>query len=100
MMRTADIAIIAGAPHRAAGRKLRNGPPPWRIEEACWNAFPSLQQVLLGNWLLRFGEGLTRRANSINPLGNPLNPGCEDIAAAIAAGEALYHAQGLPVIFR
>jgi N-acetylglutamate synthase len=69
---------------------------PWRIEEACWNAFPSLQQVLLGNWLLRFGEGLTRRANSINPL----NPGCEDIAAAIAAGEALYHAQGLPVIFR
>jgi N-acetylglutamate synthase len=69
---------------------------PWRVEEACWNAFPSLQQVLLGNWLLRFGEGLTRRANSINPL----NPGCEDIAAAIAAGEALYHAHDLPVIFR
>jgi ribosomal protein S18 acetylase RimI-like enzyme len=68
----------------------------WRLEEACWNAFPSLQQVLLGNWLFRFSGGLTRRANSINPL----NPGCEDVAAAIAAGEALYHAQGLPVIFR
>ena len=68
----------------------------WRIEEACWNAFPSLQQVLLGNWLLRFSEGLSRRANSINPL----NPGCADIAAAITAGEALYHAQDLPVIFR
>ena len=34
----------------------------WRIEEACWNAFPSLRQVLLGNWLMRFSEGLTRRA--------------------------------------
>jgi GNAT superfamily N-acetyltransferase len=81
---------------------------PWQIEEACWNAFPSLRQVLLGNWLMRFSEGLTRRANSINPLGNPLgNPSDNppsargaDIAAAIAAGEALYHAQGLPVIFR
>jgi ribosomal protein S18 acetylase RimI-like enzyme len=68
----------------------------WRIEEACWNAFPSLQQVLLGDWLLRFSEGLTRRANSVNPLS--ARP--EDIAAAITAGEALYHAHGLPAIFR
>jgi ribosomal protein S18 acetylase RimI-like enzyme len=68
----------------------------WRIEEACWNAFPSLQQVLLGTWLFRFGDGLTRRANSVNPL----SPECADITAAIAAAEALYHAQGLPVIFR
>jgi ribosomal protein S18 acetylase RimI-like enzyme len=68
----------------------------WRIEEACWNAFPSLQQVLLGDWLLRFSEGLTRRANSVNPL----NAHPEDFAAAVAAGEALFHAHGLPVIFR
>jgi N-acetylglutamate synthase len=68
----------------------------WRIEEACWNAFPSLRQVLLGPWLIRFSAGLTRRANSVNPLSRE----CQDIAAAIAAGEALYHAQGLPVIFR
>jgi ribosomal protein S18 acetylase RimI-like enzyme len=68
----------------------------WRIEDACWNAFPSLQQVLLGDWLLRFGEGLTRRANSVNPL--KAHP--EDFPAAIAAGEAIYHAHDLPVIFR
>jgi ribosomal protein S18 acetylase RimI-like enzyme len=68
----------------------------WRIEEACWNAFPSLQQVLLGDWLLRFSQGLTRRANSVNPLS--ARP--EDFAAAIAAGEPLYHAHGLPAIFR
>jgi GNAT superfamily N-acetyltransferase len=68
----------------------------WRIEEACWNAFPSLRQVVLGDWLLRFGGGLTRRANSVNML--KAQPG--DFAAAIAAGESLYHAHGLPVIFR
>jgi GNAT superfamily N-acetyltransferase len=79
---------------------MTEGRLSWRIEEACFNAFPSLKQVLLGNWLLRFSEGLSRRANSISPRGNPLRPDCADIAAAITAGEALYHAQGLPVIFR
>ncbi len=68
----------------------------WRIEETCFNAFPSLKQVLLQNWLLRFSAGLSRRANSVNPLG----PECAGIAAAIAAAEALYRAQGLPTIFR
>ena len=49
----------------------------WRIEETCFNAFPSLQQVLFGNWLLRFSAGLSRRANSANPL----RPEGADIAA-------------------
>jgi GNAT superfamily N-acetyltransferase len=69
---------------------------PWRIEETCFNAFPSLKQVLLRNWLLRFSAGLSRRANSVNPLGAE----CAGITAAIAAGEALYRAHGLPTIFR
>src|SRR5436190_19733415 len=68
----------------------------WRIEETCFNAFPSLKQVLFGNWLLRFSAGLSRRANSANPL----RPECSDIAAAIMAAEALYRAHGLPTIFR
>jgi GNAT superfamily N-acetyltransferase len=69
---------------------------PWRVEQTCFNAFPSLQQVLFEGWLMRFSGGLSRRANSVNPLG----PGCSRIAAAIAAAEALYRAQGLPTIFR
>jgi N-acetylglutamate synthase len=68
----------------------------WRIEETCFNAFPSLKQVLSGAWLLRFSAGLSRRANSVNPL----RPDCPDIAAAIMAAEALYPTQGLPAIFR
>jgi N-acetylglutamate synthase len=75
---------------------MTGGSLPWRIEEACFNAFPSLKQVLFASWLMRFSAGLSRRANSINPL----NPACKGIAAAIAAGEALYRAQGLPTIFR
>jgi GNAT superfamily N-acetyltransferase len=69
---------------------------PWRIEEACWNAFPALKQVLLAGWIVRFAEGLSRRANSVNPLG----PVCADSAAVIAAAESLYRGQGQPAIFR
>jgi N-acetylglutamate synthase len=68
----------------------------WRIEETCFNAFPSLRQVLFGNWLLRFSAGLSRRANSVNPL----RPECADMVPAITAAEALYRAQGQPAIFR
>jgi GNAT superfamily N-acetyltransferase len=69
---------------------------PWRVEETCFNAFPALRQVLLGDWLLRFAEGLSRRANSVNPL----RPDCRRLDTAIAAAEALYRRQGLPTIFR
>jgi GNAT superfamily N-acetyltransferase len=70
----------------------------WKIEEVCFNAFPSLKQVLYGNWLMRFADGLTRRANSVNAL----RPECagDDPMAVIAAAEALYREQGLPTIFR
>jgi len=75
---------------------MTQGGQSWRVEETCFNAFPSLQQVLFGTWLMRFGAGLSRRANSVNPL----RPECDGVAAAIMAGEALYRAQGLPTIFR
>jgi N-acetylglutamate synthase len=65
----------------------------WQVEETCLNAWPALREVLLGGWLLRFSEGLTRRANSANALSlfARANPGdCE----------ALYRRQRLPTIFR
>src|SRR5260370_34916565 len=68
----------------------------WRIEETCFNAFPSLKQVLFGGWLMRFSAGLSRRANSANPL----RPEGTDIAAAIMTAEALYRARRLPTILR
>jgi len=68
----------------------------WRAEETCLNAWPALRQVLLNDWVLRFSEGLTRRANSVNPLRGPRETG----GGMIAACEALYQRRGLPTIFR
>ena len=68
----------------------------WRVEETCLNAWPALRQVLFGGWVLRFSGGLTRRANSANPLG----VGALDPDRLIAGCEALYRHQRLPTIFR
>jgi len=68
----------------------------WRVEEACLNAWPALRQVMLGGWVLRFSGGLSRRANSANPLGvERLSPD-----ALIAGCEAIYRGQHQPTIFR
>jgi len=68
----------------------------WRVEETCLNAWPALRQVLLDGWVLRFSEGLTRRANSVNPLRGSRETGGDLIAAC----EALYQKRNLPTIFR
>jgi GNAT superfamily N-acetyltransferase len=65
----------------------------WGVEEACLNAWPALREVVLGGWLVRFSEGLTRRANSANPL---LPVTCADPREC----EALYRRLGQPAIFR
>ena len=68
----------------------------WRVEETCLNAWPALRQALLDGWVLRFSGGVTRRANSANPL--PADYNRTD--ALIPACEALYRRQLLPTIFR
>ncbi len=39
-----------------------------RIEKVSLNSWPALQQILFDGWILRFSEGYTKRANSVNPL--------------------------------
>jgi GNAT superfamily N-acetyltransferase len=68
----------------------------WRVEETCLNAWPALRQAFLDGWVLRFSDGLTRRANSANPLRADYNR----TDALIPACEALYRRQLLPTIFR
>ena len=65
----------------------------WRVEETCLNAWPPLREVLLNGWVLRFGGGLTRRANSANPL-RPVSH------VELRSCEALYRRVGLPTIVR
>jgi N-acetylglutamate synthase len=68
----------------------------WRVERACRNAWPALRQVWLGDWQLRLAEGLTRRANSANPL----RPDYRDSEALVAACEAFYLRHNQRAIFR
>jgi ribosomal protein S18 acetylase RimI-like enzyme len=67
-----------------------------RLEEAILNSWPALEQVLIDGWVVRFGGGFTRRANSITPLYTAYQPS----AAKLHQVEELYAARGLPTIFR
>lgn len=66
------------------------------LEELSMNAWPALRTLLYDGWVLRFAEGYTRRANSVNPL----YPSTRDALEKIEACERLYRGQGLAVIFK
>lgn len=67
-----------------------------QIEEISMNALPALQTIVYDGWILRFANGYSRRANSVNPLysgdGNP--------DEKIAACEALFRARNQKVTFK
>lgn len=67
-----------------------------RIEEQSLNMWPALQTYLHDGWLLRFSDGYTKRANSVNAL----YPGSEPLASKIAFCEAQYRRRGLTPVFR
>jgi len=88
----------AAMPCKEAPALITNDPDlARRAEEAGLNALPAPRQVLLDGWLLRFADGCTRRANSVNPLW----PGSAiDTDDRIRRCGALYAAQSLPCLFR
>jgi ribosomal protein S18 acetylase RimI-like enzyme len=68
----------------------------WKAEHACLNAWPGLHNVVYDDWLIRFSEGLTRRANSVNAL----RPEAKANGTTIQLFENLFRTQGLALIFR
>jgi ribosomal protein S18 acetylase RimI-like enzyme len=68
----------------------------WRVEETTLNAFPSLRQIIYRDWLLRFSDGFTRRANSINPRAERI----DTLEADIDTCAALFARSGQKPIFR
>jgi GNAT superfamily N-acetyltransferase len=66
------------------------------LEELSLNAWPALQTAVYDGWLLRFADGYTRRANSVNPL----YPGALDPVEKIRRCEAIYAARGQDTVFK
>ncbi|MDP9866332.1 MULTISPECIES: GNAT family N-acetyltransferase [Streptosporangium] len=57
-------------------------------------AWPAFHRVDVGGWVLRAADGVTKRANSVLPLGEP-----ENLGEAVAEAEKFYADRGLPCVF-
>jgi GNAT superfamily N-acetyltransferase len=66
------------------------------LEELTLNAWPAVSNLLYDGWVLRFGGGYTRRANSVSPLYASSLP----LAEKIGVCEAAYARHGQPTIFK
>jgi len=66
------------------------------IELASFNSWPALEQEILDNWYIRFSNGYTKRANSVNILKNNES----DLLDKINYCEEYYKSKKQPVIFR
>lgn len=67
-----------------------------KIEELSMNALPALSTVLLNGWILRFSNGYSKRANSVNPIYE-----CSiDIERNVNLCEAAYTSKGLDTVFK
>lgn len=100
MRNTGDAAppVTGGVGWVASIRRARQMPMHLirSIEECSLNAWPPLRQHLLDGWLLRFADGFTRRANSVNAIYAGQLPPEEKIARC----EAVYTSLGQPCVFR
>lgn len=66
------------------------------IEELSLNALPALQTMHLDGWVLRFANGYTKRANSINPIYDST----DNVEEKIRCCEEIYRRKQLPVVFK
>jgi GNAT superfamily N-acetyltransferase len=65
-------------------------------------AWPPLEEIKLGDWRLRFAAGVTKRANSVLPLGASVaaSPEAQALGNQIALVEQAYEERGLPPRFQ
>lgn len=70
-----------------------------RLEQAGVNSWPALSTVLDGPWVIRLADGVTKRANSINTLGEE-NDSPADLRQRLDRACSTFRRQGLPPVFR
>jgi ribosomal protein S18 acetylase RimI-like enzyme len=66
------------------------------LEEIQLSTWPTLKTALVDGYVVRLGNGVTGRANSVNAL----FPSARPAAEVLAEIEAIYAVAGLPTIFR
>lgn len=66
------------------------------IIEFSLNHWPALTTLLYDGWVLRFSDGYTKRANSINPIYDST----DELNRKILACENMYAVNHLPIIFK
>lgn len=66
------------------------------LEELQMNALPALQTILFDGWVLRFADGYTNRANSINPIYKSE----KDVSYKIEMCEKLFQDRGLKPVYK
>eukprot|EP00435_Cladocopium_sp_Y103_P077872 s1_g1611.t1 len=67
----------------------------WRVENACWTAWPSAEDKIVKGWLCRASGGETRRTNSVNA-----TPTADAVLDVMEPASAFYRERGLPLLVR
>jgi ribosomal protein S18 acetylase RimI-like enzyme len=70
------------------------------LEQLSFNAWPALRVVVQDDWILRFADGYTKRANSVNALAPARDTPAADLRRRVADAEALYDRQRIACVFR
>ncbi|MFN2133947.1 MAG: GNAT family N-acetyltransferase [Anaerolineae bacterium] len=72
-----------------------------QIEAASLDAWPALEQIAYDGWILRFSDGYTKRANSVNSMYEAkLQSGTVETETKVQFAEQCYRDRGRPAIFR
>ena len=66
------------------------------FQEISANAWPAMNFVFLNGWVVRIGDGYTRRANSVMPI----KYFGQDVEKDISTVEELYYGSDLPSVFQ
>ncbi|WP_442906855.1 GNAT family N-acetyltransferase [Kitasatospora sp. NBC_01246] len=90
----AEKLLVAGkvVPLFPARRAALPVAPPEELQRIAARGWPAVEQEPLGGWTLRASAGFTRRANSVQTLGDPGLP----LDEALATVRRWYAARGLP----
>ncbi|MFC8719702.1 GNAT family N-acetyltransferase [Kitasatospora sp. NPDC057198] len=93
-VRFAAELLVAGkpVPPFPARRTAAPAVAPLDLQRIAARSWPAVEQEALGEWTLRASSGFTRRANSVQALGDPGLPP----AAALERVREWYAARGLP----